>query len=61
MTYYRDYFTITHYCKACNDPPGNNETKSGRKAYKGSCAVSYDLFKEYEGMYICLRGLGNYR
>ena len=60
MTYYSNYFQITHYCKACNDPPGTNETKSGEKAYKGSCAVSYPLFKKYDGMYICLQGLGNY-
>jgi hypothetical protein len=58
---YKGNFKITHYCKACNDPPGSTETASGEEPIKnGTCALDYSLYQKYKGCYLNLEWKGMY-
>lgn len=60
LCHYIGKFRITHYCKACNDPPGSNITASGEPASRGTCALDYSLYKKYKGMFLNLEWKGMY-
>ena len=52
---YQGSFRITHYCKACNDPPGSTDTALGETPVKNeTCALSKSLYKKYKGKTLTL-------
>ena len=58
---YQQKFKITHYCKACNDPPGSTETASGEPPHKNSTvALDKSLYDKYQGCMLNLSWKGMY-